>query len=91
MRTFKCLLLTVGVLSAGHNSALASAPTPTPPHDHKHVSPEKSNISPASATLTAELEKPLSPSGSNQAPLPPIGQDTGGLDDVGDVGGDFEE
>ena len=77
-------------MSCAH-AAFASAPTPTPPHEHKHSTPDTSNVSPASATLTAELEKPVTRPEVSQAPIPPFGQDTGGLDDVGDVGGDFEE
>ncbi len=92
MRYFTLVLSITGALLFSTASALASTPVPTP-HSapHRHPDAESSKVSPASATLTAELEKPVTRPESSDLPAPPLGQDTGGLDDVGDVGGDFEE
>lgn len=91
MKTITTLLTIASALALYCHPAYASAPTPTPHADHKVTTPQASKIQAAEATLNAELEKPISPPESNDIVNPPAGQDLGGLNDLGDVGGDFEE
>ncbi|MEY4701794.1 MAG: hypothetical protein RL326_1981 [Pseudomonadota bacterium] len=91
MRTTKTLLIIASTLVLCCDPASASAPTPTPHADHKVTTPQASKVQAAEATLNAELEKPISRPETNDIVNPPGGQDLGGLNDVGDVGGDFEE
>jgi hypothetical protein len=91
MKTSTTLLFIASTLAVYCQPALASAPTPTPHPDHRIATPDASKVSAATATLNAELEKPIRRPESNDIVNPPGDQDLGGLNDVGDVGGDFEE
>ncbi len=91
MKTITTLLTIASVLALSCYSAYASAPTPTPHADHKVTTPKASKIQAAEATLNAELEKPIGHPEGDAIVNPPAGQDLGGLNDLGDVGGDFEE
>jgi hypothetical protein len=91
MKPTTALLIIASSLVLYSNPVSASAPTPTPHADHKVTAPQASKVQAAEATLNAELEKPISRPETKDIVNPAGGQDFGGLNDVGDVGGDFEE
>lgn len=91
MKIMPTLLIIATTMAAYCLPALASTPTPTPHPDHRVTAPDTSKVPAAAATLNAELEKPIGRPDTNHIVNPPVGQDLGGLDDMGDVGGDFEE
>ena len=91
MKTTTILLVITTTLTVFCQQVDASTPTPTPHPDHRVSAPDASTAAAASATLNAELEKPIIRPESSDIVNLQAAQDLGGLNDVGDVGGDFEE
>jgi len=91
MKTLATLAITAYTLVLSCSPALASSPTPTPHPDHKHGNTDRAERPSSAATLNAELQKPVGRPNDTQAVRPLFDTDRGGLDDMGSVGGDYEE
>jgi len=91
MKTLATFAITAYALVLSCTTTHASSPTPTPHPDHKHSQAERAEVPSSVATLNAELEKPVGRPHDAQSAKPLFDNDRGGLDDMGSVGGDFEE
>ena len=91
MKALSTIFITVYILIIHCQLAVASSPTPTPHGGQEHDTAEQADMPLSAATLNAELREPLGHPRKQEPNRPLVDMDHGSLDDMGSVGGDFEE